>query len=268
MRITKALAALTLGLFCLPLHAGLSITVQDEGELVRQYFDNGRFLLVQSGRPAFGIDGRGHCWFVQGANLVSDPCETMLGAAVDMQDQALSGLGERERAMMAQMMGGAGPAPVPRRTGEITLAGYSAECYAIGDSREVCVSPRLLAEIMREMGDGPFSAVSRQYRQNRFGPGGDDPAAELFERGFPVRDMQRAAAIPGFDPAMLGFLPEAQRAQLMQQLGGAGPGGMNGSEVVSVERNVSMPAVDLSGYRKVGFAEFMRESFAGMGRPR
>jgi hypothetical protein len=268
MRLSKALAALIAGLFCLPVQAGLSITLQDEREVVKQYFDKGRFLLVESGRPAFGIDRSGQCWFVQGGNLVSDPCEAMLGAAADMQDQALAGLGAQERAMMAQMMGSRGAAPAPRRTGEVSVAGYPAECYTVGDSREVCISPRLLAEIMREMGDGPFSAVSRQYRQNRFGPGGDDPAARLFERGFPVRDMQRAAAIPGLDPAMLGFLPEAQRAQLMQQLGGAGPGAMRGSEVVSVERNVSIPAVDLSRYRKMGFAEFMRESLSGMAGPR
>lgn len=264
MRTRNALAALILVQACAAVHAGMSITVEDDGERVQQYFDQGRFLLVEAGRPAFGVDNRGNCWFVEGQRLVSDPCETMLGAASQMRDQALAGLGPRERAMMEQMTGGAAAQPAPRRTGETTVAGYPAECYAVGDSREVCISPRLLGEVMREMGDGPFQSLFQRFGQSGFGPGAVDPAAALFERGFPVRDMQRAAAIPGLDPAMLQFLPAAQRAQLMQQLGGGAAGAMQGSQVVAVDRNVPMPTVDLTRYRRVGFAEFMRESMGGL----
>lgn len=263
MRIRSVLAALILGPACAGVHAGLAITVEDDGELVQQYFDQGRFLLVESGRPAFGVDSAGNCWFVDGQRLVADSCETMLGAASQLADAALAGLGPQERAMMARMAGAAAPMP-PRRTGEATVAGYPAECYAVGDSREVCISPRLLGEVMREMGEGPFQSLFQRFGQTGFGPGGPDPAAGLFERGFPVRDMARATAIPGLDPAMLQFLPAPQRAQLMQQLGAGAAAAMQGSQVVAVERNASMPAVDLSRYRRVGFAEFMRESLGDL----
>ena len=263
MRIRNVLAASILGLSCAAVQAGLSITVEDGGERVQQYFDQGRFLLVESGRPAFGVDNRGNCWFVEGQRLVSDACETMLGAAAQMRDEALAGLGPRERAMLEQMTGPKAAPAAPRRTGETTVAGYPAECYAVGDSREVCISPRLLGDVMREMGEGPFQSLFQRFGQTGFGPGGPDPAAGLFERGFPVRDLVRAPAIPGLDPAMLQFLPAQQRAQLMQQLGASGSGAMQGSQVVAVERNVPMPAVDLSRYRRLGVAEYMRESLGG-----
>ena len=264
MPMRTVLAVLILAPACAAVQAGLSITVEDGGERVQQYFDQGRFLLVESGRPAFGVDQRGNCWFTEGQRLVTDSCETMLGAASQVADAALAGLGPQERAMMERMTGAGAARPAPRRTGEATVAGYPAECYALGDSREVCISPRLLGEVMREMGESPFQSLFQRFGQTGFGPGGPDPASALFERGFPVRDMKRTSAVPGLDPAMLQFLPAPQRAQLMQQLGAGGAAAMQGSQVVAVEHDVSMPAVDLSRYRRIGFADFMRESLGGL----
>jgi hypothetical protein len=90
--------------------------------------------------------------------------------------------------------------------------------------------------------------------------------AALLERGFPMLDMQKVSAIPGIDPAMLQFVPEAQRAQIMQQLGGTSGQQTQGTVVTRVERNATMPDFDLSRLPRVGFTEFMQQSMAQMGQ--
>jgi hypothetical protein len=90
--------------------------------------------------------------------------------------------------------------------------------------------------------------------------------AELAERGFPMLDIQKMAAMPGLDPAVLQYLPEAQRTQIMSQMGIAGGGEkMQGTRVIRVDRNGTMPGLDLSRYPHVGFEQFMQQ---GMGQMR
>lgn len=253
--------------------AALKVTTETAGESSSQYFGNGELVLVQGGQPQFGIDRAGNCWFIQAGQLVSDPCEGMFEAIRGVRDQAMAGMDARQRAMMQQMMAAPRPvtAPPVRPTGSRTIAGYPTECHAVGSDREVCVSARLMDEVTRELGNGRFIDMARQLGQSMRGAAGaaqDAGAVDaLFAKGYPMSDMRTVAvsAIPGLDPAMLNFLPEAQRAQVMKQLGPAGASRQQGHQVVAVERGVKMPAVDLSRYQRIGFAEFMQQSMGRMG---
>ena len=268
---TMLISLLAAGMFSVA-QAAVLVTADNAGEASEQYFDRGAFVLVQGGQPAFGVDRAGNCWFVADGRLVIDPCEQMFAAMSGMRDQAMAGLDPQQRAMMEQMMAMRQPAqpPAVTSTGSRTIAGYSAQCSAIGGSREVCVSEKLLQEVKAEMGDGRFIEMFKRFGESMEKMAGEDPEANavaaLLERGYPMLDMQKVSAIPGIDPAMLQFVPEAQRAQIMQQLGGTSGQQTQGTVVTRVERNATMPDFDLSRLPRVGFTEFMQQSMAQMGQ--
>lgn len=251
--------------------AAVVVTSDGGGEVSTQYFEKGEFVLMLGDKPSMGVDRGGNCWFVQHRQVVSDPCEQMLQSVSTMREQALAGLSAEERAMMEramQMQNAAPPASVTRST-DRKIAGYVSECHLIGGNREVCISETLLREIKEEMGDSPFLEVFRRFGESAGEMGGDSPEtkamAELAERGFPMLDMQKMAAMPGLDPAVLQYLPEAQRTQIMSQMGIAGSGEkMQGTKVISVDRDGTMPGLDLSRYPHMGFEQFMQQSMGQM----
>jgi hypothetical protein len=263
------LGGLFLAGLCSVAQAALLITADDAGEQTRQYFDGGSFLLMQGGQPAFGVDRKGNCWFVAENRLVADPCEQMFAAMGGMRDQMMAGLDPQERAMMQQMMAMRQPAQAPAVTpsGTRTIAGYGAECSRIGSRREVCVSAQLMREVEAEMGGDRVVEMFQRFGSAMAQMAGPDPEAEAFAgliaRGYPVLDMAQVEALPGMNPAMLQFVPEAQRAQLMQQFGGGTR--TEGLQVQQVERNATMPEIDLSGLTRVGFTEFMQQSMSPPG---
>jgi hypothetical protein len=252
-------------------HAGLLISTEDAGSVSQQYFGQGEFIAIEQGQPQFGIDPQGNCWFLEGRQLVSDPCERMLSVMGGMRDQAMAGLDPQQRAMMQQMMGtqrNTQPAAL-RPVGGQSIAGYPSDCYQVGGQRRVCVSESLLREVMAAVGDSRFLDMFRDFsRSTAAMSGGPGPAEQavnnLYEKGYPMLDQTQGASIPGIDPAMLRYLPEAQRAQIMQQMGGAS-GGVSGSKVVRVEKGVPRPSLGLSGYTRMGFQEYMQRSMGGMG---
>lgn len=251
--------------------AAVVVTSDGGGEVSTQYFEKGEFVLMLGDKPSMGVDRGGNCWFVQHRQVVSDPCEQMLQSVSTMREQALAGLSAEERAMMEramQMQNAAPPASVTRST-DRKIAGYVSECHLIGGNREVCISETLLREIKEEMGDSPFLEVFRRFGESAGEMGGDSPEtkamAELAERGFPMLDMQKMAAMPGLDPAVLQYLPEAQRTQIMSQMGIAGSGEkMQGTKVIRVDRDGTMPGLDLSRYPHMGFEQFMQQSMGQM----
>ncbi|MCB1775328.1 MAG: hypothetical protein KDI88_17070 [Gammaproteobacteria bacterium] len=253
-------------------HAGLLISAEDAGSVSQQYFGQSEFVAIEQGQPTFGIDPQGNCWFLDGRQLVTDPCDRMLSVMGGVRDQAMAGLDPRQRAMMEQMMGAGRntqavrPQPI---TGQ-TIAGYASDCYQVGSERRVCVSESLMREVMAAVGDARFIERFRDFSRSAAemsgGPGTTEMAVNgLYEKGYPMLDQTRAASIPGIDPAMLRFLPENQRAQIMQQIGG-GAAAVSGSQVVKVEKGASRPALGLSGYTRVGFQEYMQRNMGGMGR--
>lgn len=255
--------------------AGVLVVSEQGGKQAQQYFDEGSFVLVEGGKARFGVDRAGNCWFVQQGRLVTDPCDRMLDSMRAMREQVMAGIGPRERAMMQQMLQtpGAAQSPEIKASGSKTIAGYSAECHRIGSAREVCLSAKLMREIQDEMGGGQFIETFQRFTQSAAEFGGRNPQAEalaaLYQRGFPMLDMQQAPSVPGINPAMLQYLPEAQRAQLMQQMGGgAGAAQLQGTQVIRVQKGVAMPKVDLAGYPRMGFEEFMGQQAGGMLRGR
>jgi len=264
-----------LGLFAASLsvasQAAVVVTSDGGSEVSTQYFEQGEFVLMLGDKPSMGVDREGNCWFVQHRQVVSDPCEQMLQSVSSMRERAMAGLSAEERAMMEramQMQNSAPPASVTR-SADRKIAGYASECHLIGGDREVCISEKLLYEIKEEMGDSPFLEVFRRFGESAGAMGGDTPEtkamAELAERGFPMLDMQKMAAMPGLDPAVLQSLPEAQRTLIISQMGvAAGGEKMQGTKVIRVKRNGTMPGLDLSRYPQVGFEQFMQQSMGRM----
>jgi hypothetical protein len=254
-------------------HAAILVTSDDRGNPIQQYFDQGAMVVVDGGQPRFGVDAAGNCWLLSRGQLVIDPCEAVFDSLADMQQRLMAGLGPRELAMMQSMMGGGGgtAAAAIEPSGGRTIAGYPANCHRVGGDREICVSERLLNEIVAEMGDSRFLDLVRRFGETAANLGplspGTEAIARLLQQGYPMSDKRRATAgIPGVDPAMLRFLPEAQRAQLMQQFGaGAGGGQMAGSQVVSVERGVQMPDPGLERYPRQSFTQYLQQSMGGVG---
>lgn len=150
------------------------------------------------------------------------------------------------------------------RIGTRKIAGYQAECHRVGSRRELCISPKLLQEIEQEMGDGRFAAMIKRFGESAAGMGADNPearaVAELSERGFPMRDAQQVATLPGIDSAMLKFLPEAERNEIMQQKGTDGAGQMRGNQVSRVVKDGTMPELDFSHFRRISFQQFLKRS--------
>lgn len=260
------------GLLCLCATAQAAIVVvsEDAGRTSRQYFDNGTFVMTEGGRPAFGADSTGTCWFVQQEKLVSDPCEKMLDSMASMRDRAMAGLSAQERAMMEQMMSMQRPSAVEVRPAPAReIAGYNASCHRVGETREVCVSDRLLDEIKSEMGNSRFIEMTQRFQEQAAKMSVDDPASgsvrALLENGYPMYDMQRSSAMPGMEAAMMKLLPETQRAQIMQQIQAAGVSGQTqGSRVIHVDKNATMPQLDASRYQRVSFEQFMNDAMANM----
>ncbi len=255
---------------CSATQAAILVTSESPTGKTQQYFEDGDFVLMENGRPAFGVDASGNCWFTEGQQLVFDSCAQMLDSVSGMREQAMAGMSKQDRAMMQRMMEmhrGAGVSVRP--VGERTIAGYASSCHAIGDNREVCVSAQLLDEIKQEMGRSRFSDMMQRFQNSATEMTGENPQAkalgEVFERGFLMSDMQESTGIPGMNSAMLQYIPEAQRAQIMQQMGAAGAGGKKqGTRVTQVDRGATMPKVDLSRYRRMTFEEFMQQTMGQM----
>lgn len=256
----------------LPVRAAMVVVSEGDGQVSKQYFETGEFLQMRNDRPAMGVDRQGNCWFLEHRRVVSDPCENMLQSMYAVREQAMASLSEEDRAMMRralEMQRSAPPATVTS-LGQRRIAGYSAECHRVGADREICTSEKLLQEVKAEMGDSRFFELFQQFGRSAGEMGGETPeskaVSELAGRGFPVLDMQQVAAMPGLDPAVLQYMPEAQRAQIMSRLGNATGGKKkHGTKVTRVVKDIPMPEVDLSRYPRVDFERYLKQTMGQSG---
>ena len=261
------------GVFGMPAHAAIVIVSEDNGRRSTQYFEDGNFVLMEADQPAFGIDAEGNCWFIEGGQRVLGKCDEMFESMNGFREQAMAGMSEADRVMMQQMLQANRPQQALKvvKSGSKRIADYPSECHKIGDMREICVSAELLKELEQEMGGSAFMKMQDGFGQSTPGMGVDDPTMQavmnLSKQGFPMSDMERSpGGIPGMNAAMLQFIPEAQRNEIMQQMGNPdAAGGMQGRKVVRVDKQGAMPKVDLSRYPTVGFEEYIRQMMGQMG---
>jgi hypothetical protein len=264
----KIIAVLTVFLSFSAAQAAIVIS-NDDGS--RQYFEDGAFVLVEDGQPAFGVDADGNCWFINEGQRVFGKCDTMFDSMDKVRQEMMAGMSEQERAMMQQMMRSNAPKQGPEivKSGSKQIAGYSAQCHKIGSARELCTSDKLLKEIKREMGNSYFMDLQAKFGQSETRMGMNNPEQDaifkLYKQGFPMEDMQQVTAMPGMSSAMMQFLPEAQRAEIMKQMGATGEGKMQGSRVIKVDKKGNMPKVDLSRYKTVSFEDYMQQMMGAMG---
>lgn len=269
MKVNTIVILACLGLYSVA-QAAIVITVDANGQQSTQYFSAGNFLVTEDGeRPTFGIDAGGQCWFVDDGQRVSGKCTEMFESMEKFRAQAMAGLTERDRVIMQQMMGQGGVAQEIRvvESGNKSIAGYEARCYRVGTSREVCTSAALLEDITDEMGNSDFMDLQTKFGESAQGFGMAnaevDAVAALQQHGYPMLDLQQPGAIPGINPTMMQFIPEAQRTELMKQMG-AGGGAMQGTRVVSVDKQGTLPQLDLSRYPVVGFDEYLQRMMGQM----
>ena len=265
------LACLGLGLYSAA-QAAIVITVEANGQQSIQYFSDGNFLVTaDGGRPTFGIDTGGQCWFVDDQQRVSGECSEMFKSMEGFRSQAMSGMSERDRALMQQMMGQgrSGQEATVTESGSKSIAGYEARCYKIGSSREVCTSAALLDDIKGEMGNSDFMDLQTKFGESAkdVGMANAEIAAvtALQRQGYPMLDMQQQTAVPGINAQMMQFIPEAQRAEILNQMG-VGDGAMSGTRVLSVDKQGALPQLDLSRYPVVGFDEYLQRMMGQMQR--
>ena len=255
---------------CKPVQAALLVISEGHGQVNRQYFEQGEFVLMRGDMPSMGVDREGNCWFVQHRRVVFDSCEQMLQAVDGMRGRLMAGLDEADRATMerALQVQKQLPAASVRELAARKIAGYLAHCYRVGASREVCTSEKLLQEVRAEMGESQFFTWFRRFGESAGELGGNDPetraVAELATRGFPMLDRRAVTKMPGIEPEVLQQLPEAQRKRIIAGIGDpAARQKMQGTRVTAVDRRAEMPKLELSRYPLVGFEQFMRQS---MGR--
>lgn len=256
----------------MPVRAAMVVVSEGDGQVSKQYFEAGEFLQMRDDRPAMGVDRQGNCWFVEHRRVVSDPCEQMLQSMEAVRERMLESLSEEDRAMMQRalkMQRTVAPATV-KSLGQRRIAGYSVECHQVGASHEICTSEKLLQEVKTEMGDSHFIELFRQFGKSAGEMGGETPEskamADLTGRGFPMLDMQKVPAMPGLDPAVLQYMPEAQRAQIMSRLSNATGGTkMHGTKVTRVVKDIPMPDIDLSRFPRVDFERYLRQNMGQSG---
>ena len=251
-------------------HAALLVISEGHGQVNRQYFEQGEFVLMRGDMPSMGVDREGNCWFVQHRRVVFDSCEQMLQAVDSMRERLMAGLDEADRATMERALEVQKqlPAAGVRELGDKKIAGYAARCFQVGRGRELCTSEKLLQEVRTEMAESQFFNWFRRFGESAGEMGGNDPetraVAELATGGFPMLDRRAVTKIPGIEPEVLEDLPEAQRKRIIAGIGDpAARQRMRGTRVTAVDRRAEMPKLDLSRYPLVGFEQFMRQS---MGR--
>ncbi len=259
--------------------AAIVVTSEGMGESSTQYFEKGRFVSMENGRPSVGIENDGNCWFVAENQRVQGRCEDMLNSMKNMRERMMSGLSEQDRAMVQQMQSRymqMQKAPAIKEVAAQRIAGLDARCFEIGGSSHlICTNEGLLKKIEREMGSDFYRRLKDQFggMAEDMGMEGmqESALAKLGEKGFIMKDVQAALPMGGMNTAMLQYLPPEQREAVMNQLAAAGAGGgeMQGLTVTSVDENGSIPPLDFSAFATVTFEEYiqqMMQQMSGFGR--
>ena len=61
-----------LAVLCSVAEAAILVTSEHGAATSQQFFEDGNFVLMENGRPAFGVDASGNCWFIEGQQLSAD----------------------------------------------------------------------------------------------------------------------------------------------------------------------------------------------------
>lgn len=262
----KPLYALCLALLMSGLsHAGIVIQVQDGNERTVQYFEDGRFLLVQDGRPGFGIEPDGTCWFVAEGQRVEGSCQEMTESIEGFQQRMMEAMPEEQRRIMQQMMATGRPQQVPEvvDAGTEQIANFDCQCWQVGTSRTVCISEDLQSKINKEMNNRYFADMQQRLGgsalMDKMGMSDptEDAVGKLAKQGFVMKDVQAVTGIPGMNTAMLQFLPANKRAEIMKQMNLGADGAIEGPTVVSVDTNGAIPDIDITEIPAISFETFI-----------
>jgi hypothetical protein len=258
--------------------AAIVITTDNMGERSTQYFDQGRFVTTDNGRPGFGIEKDGTCWFIAEQQRVAGPCDDMVSSMKDMRSKMMSDLSEQERAMVQQAQSRftqMQQAPQLKEAAGQRIAGLDGNrCFEVGGpSHLVCIHEGLLKKIQAEMGGDAYRRMEQRFAgmAKDMGLEGmeESALAKLGEQGYITKDVQAAMPMGGMNTAMLQYLPPEQREAVMKQLGAAvGGGEMQGVTVVSVDENGSVPPLNLSAYPVITFQDYMQQMMRQMERYR
>ncbi len=254
--------------------AAIVITSEDMGGTSTQYFDRGRFVSTENGQPNMGMDADGNCWFVDENQLVKGRCDDMVNKMKDFRSQMMSGMGEQQRAMMKQAQSRymqMQKAPKITEVAGQDVAGLGGtRCFHVNDaSHLMCTNKKLGDRVKNEMGGNFYEEMQNRFSDVAKGMGmagmQESAEAQLAKKGYVVKDVK--AAMPmGMNPAMMQFLSPDQKEALMKQFKSAGQGPMQGMTVTSVDKDGSIPPMDLSAYRNITFDDYVQRMMQQMPR--
>lgn len=245
-------------------HAAVLITIDDQGATQMDVFDNQVYYHLEGGNLESRIDlNTNTCsmFFHEYQVQIESKCdqaqkEMDAAMSASLQQQGMS----REQIMaMQKMMAQNRPQTIEiEPAGSATIAGYSTECFSLGDTRRMCISAAVTALIEREFSFKKMITLMRQFEGGMMGrePSAADKAEQqLWEKGYVMKDVDLASAMPNAD--LLQMMPEAARQQMMQQLrqSGAKP---EGTVVVKVEKNATFTP-DAPNYPKKSMRDFAEQ---------
>ncbi len=142
--------------------------------------------------------------------------------------------------------------------GSETIAKQPSDCYALGETRRMCISAAVTALIEREFSFKKMFSVMRQFEGGMMGReplAADKAEQKLREKGYVMKDVDLESGMP--NAGMLRMLPEAARKKMMEQFkaSGAKPAGR---VVVNVEKNAKFTPT-IPDYPKKSMREFAQQ---------
>ncbi len=245
-------------------HAAVLITIENRGGTETEVFDNQVFYQLENGN------------LVNLINLKTNTCSMFLhehqirieGKCDEAKKEMEAAMSEsmekqgitREQMMaMQKMMAQNRPQTIDiKPTGAETIAKQPSDCYALGETRRMCISAAVTALIEREFSFKKMISVMRQFEGGLMGrePSAADKAEmELRRKGYVMKDVDLETGIPNI--GALRALPEAVRKQMMEKFQQSG-GEMAGRTVVSVETNAKFTPT-IPDYPKKTMREFAQQ---------
>ncbi len=257
----------------LTLSNALVVRMDNDGSVSESIFKGNSMYVIEDGRVAMQMQSGGNCAmyvYDQGVKIVEKCSE--LGNKIDAMVNRMKsqmGVSDEQMAMLRQFNGSNRPQEPMKALGTRQIAGVTAECHS-NSSREFCYSTELEQRIKREGFNARQLASEFAKINDRLGMAGNDndPVDPLRMKGFPVLDMKTASSgnpgIPGWE-----MIPQAQRDQILAQMGRSGGGGApSGSKLHSVNResvNLSLPQLRQVGLEEF-YSEMMQKAMSGMPR--
>ncbi len=244
--------------------AAVLITIEHQGRVETDVFENQVYYHLEDGNLDYRVDlNTNTCsMFLHEQQIrIESKCDEAQKEMEAAMSESLEkqGMTREEVMAMRKMMDQHRPQNIEiKPAGSETIARQPSDCYALGETRRMCISAAVTSLIERE-----FSLKKMVFMMRQFGKGmmGREPSAadkaeqKLREKGYVMKDVDLESGMP--NAGLLKMLPEAARKKMMAQFkaSGAKP---TGRVVVKVEKNATFTPI-VPDYPKKSMREFAQQ---------